>query len=110
MLPTVPVDISVRGFVQPIQSTRATRLSTEILTQLFGEVLADDHLGIFPCEWAGVTLNFRDWSQAGEEYVEYDGRKFLVVNSNKIPDPDDGNPNHHWECGLRLITSEEIVN
>lgn len=104
----VPVEFNVKGFVQPIQSTRATRLNAEILTEMFGEVQADDHLGILPCTWLGNPLDFREWSQSGDEYVVYDGRRFMVVNSNKIPDPDDGNPNHHWEVGLRLITSVPI--
>lgn len=103
------IDISVKAFVQPIQSTRATRLSTEYIEQMFGQVEADDHLGIFPCEWAGKTLNFRDWSQSGEDFVEYDGQRFLVVNANKLPDPDDGNPNHHWEVGLRVIDDTELA-
>lgn len=109
LIPVAPVDISVKAFVQPIQSTRATRLNDEILTQLFGEVQADDHLGIFPYQWGATVLNFRNWSQSGDEFVEYDGQRFLVVNTNKIPDPSDGNPNHHWEVGLRLISSEPIV-
>jgi len=54
-------------------------------------------------------LNFRNWSQSGEDYLEYDGQRFLVVNANKIPDPSDGNPAHHWEAGLRLISSQVIT-
>lgn len=98
-----PVDTTVKGFVQPAQSTRLTRLSDEYLTQMFGKIQTDDHVGIFPCEWAGVTLNFRDWSQNGAEYVVYDNRRFMVVNANLVPDPSDGNPSHHWECALRLV-------
>lgn len=107
--PSNTVDISIKGFVQPIQSTRATRLSTEYLEQLFGQVEADDHLGIFPCVWGSTTLEFREWSQSGEDFVEYDGERFLVINANKIPDPDGGDPNHHWEVGLRLISDEAIA-
>jgi hypothetical protein len=89
--------------MQPIQSTRATRLSTEQLIQMFGEIQADDHLGILPYEWLGVVLNFREWGRAGEDYVEYNGQRFTVVNANLIPDPSDGNPSHHWEIGCRLV-------
>ena len=103
MLSGDTTNISVKAFVQPIQSTRATRLSSEYFIQLWGEVQADDHLGIFPVNWQGQRLEFREWSQAGEDYIEYNGRKFLVVNANMIPDPSDGNPEHHWEVGLRLI-------
>jgi len=99
-----PVDLTVKAFVQPIQSTRATRLQTEYFTQMFGEVEGDDHLGIFPCEWQGTNLDFEDWPQTGASYILYNNRKFLVVNANLIPDPSDGNPHHHWEVGLRLIT------
>lgn len=111
MLPDVNqiTSLIVKAFVQPIQSTRATRLTAEFLQRMFGEIEADDHLGIFPVQWLGFDLNFRDWSQRGEDYVVYpaEGRyaqKFMVVNANLIPDPSDGNPAHHWECGLRLIS------
>jgi hypothetical protein len=99
------IEIMVKAFVQPIQSTRATRLSTEFLVQMFGEVEADDHAGIFPESWDGIELDFTNWSQAGDDYVFYNGRRFLVINANLIPDPDGGDPRHHWECGLRLIST-----
>lgn len=96
----------VKAFVQPIQSTRATRLSTEYIEAMFGtEIEADDQLGVFPITWGGINLDFRDWSQAGEDYVLYDGRRFIVVNANKMPDTD-GDPNHHWEVALRLLKTE----
>jgi hypothetical protein len=93
----------VKAFVQPIQSTRATRLTSEYLVQMFGRVEIDDHLGIFPVNYHGSRLEFRDWSQEGNEYVEYHGHRFQVVNANLIPDPSDGNPEHHWEVALRLL-------
>lgn len=101
--PTLTVALNVKAFVQPIQSTRATRLSTEYLTQMFGEIQQDDHLGIFPEAWQSTPLNFSNWSQSGEDYIEYAGQRFIVVNANLIPDPADGNPRHHWEVGLRMI-------
>lgn len=101
--PSSTVDAIVKAFVQPIQSTRATRLSTEELVQMFGEIQADDHLGIFPCDWNNINLDFRDWGRSGEDYVEYAGQRFTVINANLIPDPDDGNPAHHWETGMRLV-------
>jgi hypothetical protein len=70
---------------------------------MFDHIEADDHLGIFPITWGGTFLNFSDWSQSGDDFIEYDGRRYFVVNANKIPDPGDGNPDHHWEVGLRLI-------
>jgi len=107
-IPQNPVDVTVKAFVQPIQSTRATRLSTEYLQELFGVIEADDHLGIFPVTWSGATLKFDDWSQSGDDFIEYDGRRFYVVNANMIPDPGDGNPRHHWELGLRLLRSDGL--
>jgi hypothetical protein len=103
-----PVDISVKAFCQPIQSTRATRLSTEYLQEVFGTIEADDHLGIFPVVWASVRLDFRDWSQHGDDFIEYDSQRFFVVNANMIPDPGDGNPEHHWEVGMRVIRSDGL--
>ena len=102
--PGTTVDTTVKAFMQPIQSTRATRLSTEQLIEMFGEIQADDHLGIFPIEWGSVGLDFEHWGTSGEDFVEYHNKKFTVVNSNLIPDPDDGNPYHHWEVGCRLIS------
>lgn len=95
-------DVSVKAFIQPIQSTRATRLSTEVLAAMFGEVQEDDHLGIFPLDWNSVTMSFYEWDDSGDDYIVYDGRRFIVVNVNKIPDPDGGGF-HHWEVALRLV-------
>ncbi len=96
---------TVRAFVQPVQAGAVRRLTTEYIMQLFGEVEADDHLGIFPLSWNNVVLNFYEWSQSGEDYIAYDGRRYVVVSANKIPDPADGMP-HHWEVGLRLVKTE----
>lgn len=100
-LPAVD-EFLIKAFVQPAQSTRATRLSSEVLQQMFGQVQADDHFGILPLTWGGNTLNFDDWSQDGVDYIEYFGKKFFIVNVNILPDPADGQP-HHAEVGLRVI-------
>lgn len=105
MLPGAIVDLSVRAFVQPVQSGATRRLTSEYIEAMFGDVRTDDHVGIFPLSVSGVSLDFEEWSEAGEDYVVYRGRRFLVVNSNLIPDPADGEP-HHWEVGLRLMTNE----
>jgi|SRR5262245_32460449 len=107
--PASTVDIGVKAFVQPIQSTRATRLQPELVVTLFGEIQTDDHLGIFPMDWAGHHLNFWDWSRSGEDWIEYNGRRYLSVNANMIPDPSDGNPEHHWEVGLRLMSDDPVL-
>lgn len=96
------VEINTKAFVQPVQSGAVRRLTSEQLQQVFGEIKSDDHLGIFPVEWAGTTLNFYDWGQATEDWIRYNAREYTVVSANLIPDPDDGNPWHHWEVGLRL--------
>lgn len=99
------VEFQVKGFVQPIQSSRATRLRSEYVESLFGEIQTDDHLGIFPCEWDGHTLRFEEWGSSTEDWIIYNGNKYTVVNSNLIPDPDDGNPRHHYEVALRLVSN-----
>jgi hypothetical protein len=108
-LPDNPIHMQVKGFLQPIQSTRATRLSTEQLLQMFGDIQADDHLAIFPVAWDGVTLNFRNWSPSGEDYIVYADQRFTVVNANLIPTPDTGEAYGHWEVGLRKISEEPLV-
>lgn len=109
-IPQTPIDMIVKAFVQPIQSTRATRLSTEYLQEVFGTIEADDHLGIFPVTWSGNRLDFRNWGQHGEDFIEYDGQRFFVINANMIPDPGNGDPEHHWETGLRLIREDGLVS
>lgn len=96
-------DISVRAFVQPSQSTRATRMSPEYLQQMFGEIQEGDHIGIFPCAWEGANLEFYDWGQSGEDWLLYNSRYFTVVAANLFAAPDTGHPRHHWEIGMRLI-------
>lgn len=103
--PGATVDISVRAFVQPSQSTRATRLSPEYIATMFGEVQEGDHIGLFPESWNGTVLNFYDWSQSGEDWIAYNGRYYNVVAANLIAAPDTGNPRHHWEVGLRLTAT-----
>jgi len=107
-LPGVVNAFAIKGFVQPAQSAAVRRLTTEYINAMFGEVRTDDHLGIFPLEWSGHTLDFEDWSQAGEDFVMYEGKRYLVVNANKKPDASGGGP-HHWEVGLRLIKLERPV-
>lgn len=96
-------DFMVKAFFHPVQSGAVRRLTSEQISQMFGEVLTDDHMGIFPVQWQGHTLNFFEWGLATEDWVEYTGRRFTAVSTNLIPDPSDGNPWHHWEIGFRLI-------
>jgi hypothetical protein len=101
--PTATVDVIVKAFVQPSQTTRSTRMSAEYLQTMFGEIQEGDHIGIFPESWRGQMLEFYEWSQSGEDWLEYNGRNYTVVAANLIPEPDTGDPRGHWECGLRLI-------
>lgn len=101
--PAHTTDITVRAFVQPSQSTRATRLAPEYLTEMFGEIQEGDHIGIFPESWSGTPLEFYDWGQSGEDWLLFNGRYYMVVAANLLPAPDTGDPRHHWEIGLRLI-------
>jgi hypothetical protein len=109
ILPGTVTNIGVKAFVHPAQSAAVRRLTSEYINAMFGEVQGDDHIGIFPITWSGTTLDFLNWSQAGEDFVMYDSRRYLVVNANKIPDPADGNENHHWEVGLRLMKTARPV-
>ncbi len=102
------INVAIKGFFQPVQSSRATRLSTEYVEQLFGQLETDDYLLIAPLEWGGVTFNFNDWDQSGEDYILYMNRRYFVVNTNLLPDPGDGSPHHH-EIGLRLVKTGRPV-
>jgi len=97
------LEITIKGFVQPVQSGAVRRLVAEQLVGMFGEIQTDDHVAMLPCSWQGTLLNFFGWGQSGEDWIIYNSRTFQVVSTNLIPDPADGNPRHHWELGLRLV-------
>lgn len=99
----VPVEFTIKASVQPFRQRGNRGAQREDL--LLGEVQADDRIGIFPVTWEDNTLDFSDWSDAGEDFIVYDNNRYLAVAADKIPDID-GDPNHHWEVGLRLIKSE----
>lgn len=102
MLPGTVTDVIVKATVQPVTGGVRGR-AAERISALMPDVQRDDHFGVFPVEWNGTTLAFRDFSDSsGDDYVIYDGRRFFVVASDKVPDID-GDPNHHWEVGLRLV-------
>ena len=98
-------EMIVKASIQPSSMMGGTRRSPERLSDLLGVIQRDDHVGIFPCRWLGQTLDFNDWGLAGEDFIVYDGRRFNVVAVDKVPDID-GNPNHHYEVGLRLMKNE----
>lgn len=102
-LSTVTIDIQTRAVINPprMRGNRGSDRSNVLL----GETQAGDRIGIFPTEWSGFALDFYDWSDAGEDYIVFDGRRYVVVESAKVTDID-GDPNGHWEVGLRLVKSE----
>lgn len=102
--PAVDVNVTVKAFVQPVSSTRGVRMTEERNVFEIGDIQSDDHVGIFPTDWVGVTLNFFDWGAANEDWIEYNGRRFTVVNVNLMPDALSGNAFGHWEVALRLIS------
>lgn len=101
-----PDEFQVKASIQPAISgiTRAAERANDLL----GEVQRDDKLGVFPCAWQGHELDFSDWSAAGEDYILYDGRRYVAISADKLPDID-GDPSHHWEVGLRLVKNARPV-
>lgn len=103
---TVAVEFTVKASIQPatIGYNRPGQRSNELL----GDVQRDDKIGFFPCAWSGHTLDFRNWSDAGEDYVVYDSERYIVVAADKLADID-GVPDHHWEVGLRLVRTSRAT-
>lgn len=100
MLPASIVNVTVKASVQPATIGQRGR-AAERVNVLLGDIQRDDAFGIFPIEWNGVTLDFRSFGDEGDDFIVYDNRRFIVVAADKVPDTD-GDPNHHWEVGLRL--------
>lgn len=107
-LPVVE-EFSVKAAVQAVSAggIRRSRASERIEGLFPGEVQSDDHIGIFPVVWEGHTLDFTDFSDTGEDYILYDNRRLIVVSQDKLPDID-GDPNHHWELGMRLTRPDRV--
>lgn len=101
-LPGATTHFLLKAFIQPVETGRA-RFQAEVVVMFFGQIETDDHIGIFPISWGGQKLNFYDWGKATEDYIEYHNMRFTVVNVNLIPDPSDGDPEHHFEVALRRI-------
>lgn len=99
-LATVITEYVVKASIQPPYNM--FRRTNERANELLGEVQRGDMLGIFPVNWGDHFIDFEGMSEAGEDYVLYDGKRYIVVAADKVPDVD-GDPNHHWELGLRLV-------
>lgn len=89
--------------------TRYFRMAQRPNESELGWIQRDDKLGIFPVLWNGNTLDFRGWSDGGEDYVVYDGDRYTIVTADKFADVD-GQPDHHWEVGMRLIKPDRPTN
>lgn len=98
----VVTEYTVKGSIQPAMT--ANRRMSQRANDLLGDVQRDDKVAILPCTWGGHTLNLDGWSDAGDEYLTYDGKRYTVVAVDKVPDVD-GDPNHHYEAGLRLLSA-----
>jgi hypothetical protein len=107
-LDPVITNLTGKAFVQPVQSGATRRLTAEYIESMFDEVQADDHVGIFPLQFGSTPLAFENWDESGEDYILYNGRRFIVVSLNQIPAPDNGLP-HHFEVGLRLARTERNI-
>jgi len=94
------VEFSVKAMVQPIRGGRRNNR----IRELFADIEVDDQLGFFPYDWDGRRLDFDSWSQAGEDWIEVDGTRYMVVGFHLIPDPANGERDHHWELNLRLMS------
>jgi hypothetical protein len=111
MLPVITA-FTFKGAVQPVSAGGMRRSRTsELVERLFpaGEIRTDDHIGIFPTVWNSNQLDFDLFTDTGESYLIYDGRRFIVVAADKLPDID-GDPDHHWECGLRLVSPVRVTD
>ena len=101
-LATTVTEFTFKGSIQPALTGYSR--SSQRANDLLGDVQRDDRIGIFPAEWDGNQLDFSDWSEAGDDYLEYDGLRYIVVACDWLPDVD-GSPRHHAELGLRLLTA-----
>lgn len=102
-----PIEYQVKAFVQPVYGARRLSQVSQNLLQAFGEFETDDHIGLFPTSWAGLPLDFENWSDAGDEWVEFNGLRFIVISWIQIPDPHDSSNVHHWEVSLRRINKNQ---
>lgn len=96
----------VKGFVQPTFAMR--RIGNQVIEEAFGEVQIDDHIGMFPMIWNNAAVDFENFSQAGDEWIEYNNLRFMVVGWTRIPDPANPNNYDHWELALRRINRDGL--
>lgn len=99
-------EFTVKASIQPAE-VRSRSRPAERANDLLGDIERDDHIGIFPTSWQGTRIDFSEWSEAGEDYILYDGRRFIVIAVDKAPDID-GSSDHHFEVGLRLVRERDL--
>ena len=83
-----------RVHVQPTNDTRMTRDNTEVsLTSL---LFVDARLSTPKLDWQ--ALQDTSLAQGGPMHVTYDGREYVVLTIDALPD--DTGALHHYEVGL----------
>lgn len=94
------IEYNLMALVMPASS----RGSINYLTQLFGEIKTNDHVGVFPVLINGeVNVDYSQWDRSGSNYILYNGLKFFVAGWNLLPNPYNTKVMDHWELGLRLM-------
>lgn len=99
---TTATEFIVKGSIQPAQTSN--RRTSQRASDLLGDVQVDDKVAILPCSWGGQVVDLAHWGEAGEDFLLYDGNRYTVVAADKVPDVD-GDPSHHWEAGVRLLSA-----
>lgn len=99
----VVTEFTIKGSIQPV-ITGYSRPSQRA-NQLLGDIERDDKIAILPCTWSNQSVDLSDWSEAGSDYLVYDGSRYAVVSYDAFPDVN-GDPRHHYEVGLRLLSAD----
>lgn len=99
---TEAVEFTIKGSIQP--AVTAYRRPSQRAIDLLGDVQTNDKIAVLPCTWNGRDVDLSDWSEAGEDYLLYDGTRYAIVSYDSLPDVD-GDPRHHWEAGLRELSA-----
>lgn len=105
---TTALEVTLKAIVQPAYGGQALSRMNQAANRLLGDIQVDDKLGVFPCVWGNTVIDFTGWSEAGEDYILYDGDRYIVVAYDKLADIN-GDTDHHWECGLRLARDRSLA-
>lgn len=116
-LPMAPL-CNEQGFVDPVVTEFFIKASvqpafsglsrhSQRVNDLLGEIRRGDQIGFLPISWSGKVLDLEDWSDAGEDYLVYGGKRYMLTSFDLLPDLD-GSP-HHYEAGLRLLKTARVT-